>query len=890
MIADVDDIEMESRYKTFTLNPLNRTLFPIQKAFRTLCHGVRFYKNMMAWELPELALIMAVSFFIASIMLAVAAPFLVWFIKWAMRLIVWIFLGPLMAFVDKFMIMRKIDEDKDEDAEFFFTWKKYLLMTLERTCQYVTEPLWKVMEVQHMRLEICVRYIEKNFPLIAWMLWNVVMPIVRCILGPLMNLTSLVDERAVEGQREGNSFSARMKAQIMFARVKREDSLKLKAMRRYRFGRYINATPRIGVCKFADIPLPESTAVTYTSKTVQDVSVARFKGSRLMGSMIHEEVEECVPSNVYSNDSDCSSLPGLKDEDLNLSLEGSKDIDERYFILDLIGIKLKNVEGSFRKSDPFFEIYAVSSGCNLTELIYRSEHVPNNLSPKWKPAKIDMMKLCGGNKDKQFRISVFDFEKSMEHEFMGSINTTVNKILASQTLIGNIRSLSSIDTSKALTLTKGADRKAAGKIIISGATLSSSSSFGAVTSSIETTLGEDEKQEIVIRAPFQAPRPTVNHLAKSKEVRSFTSHRLIENDLESYESDALIAHFIGTKLENVNGPLSKSDPFYEIYATSGEGDITDLVYCSEFVLNNLHPCWCPAQIDMLKLCGGDKDREFRIAIFDYSNRLKHSFMGSVDTTVNELIASEVALVGQKDIDSSKALILTKGANRKASGKLIVCGLSVPVLSGARADEILSEENRDVSAAREGSEDDVTGTSDAVKDDAFSDVVDNSCNSPSKIEENKILDLHLVGVKLKNVEGLFRKSDPFFEVYAVAKDGSLNELVYRSEYIPNNLNPKWKSAKIDMAKLCDGKKDVKFRIDVFDYERSMKHDFMGSAETSVNDLIAASIHSDKNTDENGAVDTSKALILTIGSKQKESGKLLVCKASLHTSTNTISMFL
>ncbi len=95
------------------------------------------------------------------------------------------------------------------------------------------------------------------------------------------------------------------------------------------------------------------------------------------------------------------------------------------------GVKLKNVDGIFSKSDPFF---IVSSHSNDTagrrwQPVYRSEPVMKNLNPVWKPFSIPLGNLCGGDKDQPILIEVFDWEKSGKHKAMGSIQTTVNALL-----------------------------------------------------------------------------------------------------------------------------------------------------------------------------------------------------------------------------------------------------------------------------------------------------------------------------------------------------------------------------------------------------------------------------------------------------------------------------
>ena len=110
----------------------------------------------------------------------------------------------------------------------------------------------------------------------------------------------------------------------------------------------------------------------------------------------------------------------------------------------------------------------------------------------------------------------------------------------------------------------------------------------------------------------------------------------------------------------------------------------------------------------------------------------------------------------------------------------------------------------------------------------------------KAQGSGILRLTLKGTKLKNVEGMFSKSDPFYEISRkINAAGSLTwDNVVRSEWIKNNLNPEWKPASIELSKLCGGDLDAPILISVFDHESSGKHVSMGSFETSVNGLVRA----------------------------------------------------
>ena len=93
------------------------------------------------------------------------------------------------------------------------------------------------------------------------------------------------------------------------------------------------------------------------------------------------------------------------------------NFNETLLKLHLAGQKLKNVEGPFTKSDPYFEITSNFNTENIS--VYKSEVVKNNLSPRWNHASIEMMKLCNGDLDKNFRINVYDHESNDDDVLIG---------------------------------------------------------------------------------------------------------------------------------------------------------------------------------------------------------------------------------------------------------------------------------------------------------------------------------------------------------------------------------------------------------------------------------------------------------------------------------------
>jgi len=136
----------------------------------------------------------------------------------------------------------------------------------------------------------------------------------------------------------------------------------------------------------------------------------------------------------------------------------------------------------------------------------------------------------------------------------------------------------------------------------------------------------------------------------------------------------------------------------------------------------------------------------------------------------------------------------------------------------------------------------------------------------KSEGSGVLRLKLKGEKLKNVEGLFSKSDPFFELSRKVDiaGGQSWDNVYRSEAIHNNLDPEWKEVVIDLGILCGGNLDLPILFSVFDHESSGKHKPMGELEVTVNGLVTTFQRNDA---------------LKLKQKGKDTGMIHVLKADV-----------
>uniref|UniRef100_A0A6J0UYH6 Copine-6 n=1 Tax=Pogona vitticeps TaxID=103695 RepID=A0A6J0UYH6_9SAUR len=86
----------------------------------------------------------------------------------------------------------------------------------------------------------------------------------------------------------------------------------------------------------------------------------------------------------------------------------------------------------FSKSDPFLEIYKVSA--NDTEhLVWRTEVVKNNLSPRWESFRVSLQSLCSCDPDKTIRCVIYDHDSSGKHDYIGEFSTNFQTMLQAST-------------------------------------------------------------------------------------------------------------------------------------------------------------------------------------------------------------------------------------------------------------------------------------------------------------------------------------------------------------------------------------------------------------------------------------------------------------------------
>ncbi|XP_044032877.1 copine-3-like [Siniperca chuatsi] len=74
-------------------------------------------------------------------------------------------------------------------------------------------------------------------------------------------------------------------------------------------------------------------------------------------------------------------------------------------------------------SDPFLEFYKQTE--TGWQLAHRTEVVNNNLNPMWRPFRISLRSLCGGDVEKPIKVDCYDHHASGSHDLIGSFKATL---------------------------------------------------------------------------------------------------------------------------------------------------------------------------------------------------------------------------------------------------------------------------------------------------------------------------------------------------------------------------------------------------------------------------------------------------------------------------------
>ncbi|XP_017157432.1 copine-3-like isoform X1 [Poecilia reticulata] len=79
-------------------------------------------------------------------------------------------------------------------------------------------------------------------------------------------------------------------------------------------------------------------------------------------------------------------------------------------------------------SDPFLEFYKQTE--TGWQLAHRTEVVYNNLNPVWRPFRISLRALCGGDVEKPIKVDCYDHHVNGSHDLIGSFRASLAEMLA----------------------------------------------------------------------------------------------------------------------------------------------------------------------------------------------------------------------------------------------------------------------------------------------------------------------------------------------------------------------------------------------------------------------------------------------------------------------------
>ncbi|XP_047424439.1 copine-3-like isoform X1 [Mugil cephalus] len=99
--------------------------------------------------------------------------------------------------------------------------------------------------------------------------------------------------------------------------------------------------------------------------------------------------------------------------------------DNRVVNFEVEARKLDNKD-FFGKSDPYLEFYKQTE--TGWQLAHRTEVVKNNLNPTWRPFRIPLQSLCGGDLEKSIKVECYDYDSDGSHDLIGTFETTMKRL------------------------------------------------------------------------------------------------------------------------------------------------------------------------------------------------------------------------------------------------------------------------------------------------------------------------------------------------------------------------------------------------------------------------------------------------------------------------------
>lgn len=190
----------------------------------------------------------------------------------------------------------------------------------------------------------------------------------------------------------------------------------------------------------------------------------------------------------------------------------------------------------FGKSDPYLVISRATPDGSFTPVL-RTPHILKTLNPIWDPITQSVQTICNGDFHKVLRIECYDWNKTLKHELIGYLDTTLDELLKSQ--------------GKSFDLMRKKKKKSAGRLIVEKCQLIEEPTF------LDYIIGGCE-MKLMIAIDFTASngkhtdKDSLHYTGNPGGVNDYVKAiRLVGDILMAYDSTKRIPTFgFGAKLPN----------------------------------------------------------------------------------------------------------------------------------------------------------------------------------------------------------------------------------------------------------------------------------------------------------------------------------------------------
>ncbi|XP_067651173.1 copine-3-like isoform X4 [Haliotis asinina] len=179
--------------------------------------------------------------------------------------------------------------------------------------------------------------------------------------------------------------------------------------------------------------------VDYYFEQVQKVKIAVYDVDNKSRTLEDDDFLgqiECTLGQLVSQTPYITALQNKKGDKMGQSAitvkseEIKAGSDKESVNFDFRAAKLDNKD-TFGKSDPYLEILKKAPDGSW-QVVHRTEVVKNTLNPNWRQFSVSVHSLCGGDRDSELKIDVYDWDSDGSHDLIGGFTTSLNDLLKAE--------------------------------------------------------------------------------------------------------------------------------------------------------------------------------------------------------------------------------------------------------------------------------------------------------------------------------------------------------------------------------------------------------------------------------------------------------------------------